>query len=71
MQGHGDVFLRGEMKTIIGMCLDDLDKVEAHVDHVIRNGLGFEALLSLLRYSAYDAGGAASGKFGFFIHAEG
>jgi hypothetical protein len=33
--------------------------------------LGFEALLSLLRYSAYDAGGAASGKFGFFIHAEG
>jgi glyoxylase-like metal-dependent hydrolase (beta-lactamase superfamily II) len=47
VQGHGEVLLRGEVKTIIGTHLDYLDKVEAHVDNVIRNGLGSEVLLSL------------------------
>jgi len=47
VQGHGDVLLRGEVKTVIAQHLAYLDQVEAHVDKVIRLGLGKEALLSL------------------------
>ena len=47
VQGHGDVLLRGEVKTEIGIHLDYLDKVESHVDQVIAKGLGKEELLSL------------------------
>ncbi len=47
VQGHGDVLLRGEVKTEIGTHLAYLDKIEAHVDAVIAKGLGKDALLSL------------------------
>ncbi len=47
VQGHGDVLLRGEVKTTIDIHLAYLDKVEAHVNEVIAKGLGKEALLSL------------------------
>ncbi len=47
VQGHGDVLLRGEVKTEIDTHLAYLDKIEAHVDDVIARRLGKEALLSL------------------------
>jgi len=47
VQGHGDVLLRGEVKTVIDTHLAYLDKVEAHVDKVIAQGLGKDELLGL------------------------
>ena len=47
VQGHGDVLLRGEVKTVIETHLAYLDKLEAHVDEVIAKRLGKDALLSL------------------------
>ena len=47
VQGHGDVLLRGEVKTEIEIHLAYLDQIEAHVDEVIAKGLGKEALFSL------------------------
>jgi len=47
VQGHGDVLLRGEVKTVIETYLHYLDCVEAHVDRVLAQGGGKEALLGL------------------------
>ncbi len=47
VQGHGDVLLRGEVKTVIEDYLHYLDCVENHVDRVLAQGGGKEALLSL------------------------
>ena len=47
VQGHGDVLLRGEVKSVIETHLAYLDRVEAHVDKVIANRLNKQALLSL------------------------
>jgi len=47
VQGHGDVLLRGEVKSVIETHLAYLDNIEAHVDKVIAQRLGKDALLSL------------------------
>ena len=47
VQGHGDVLLRGEVKTVIETYLRYLDCVEGHVDGVLAQGGGKAALLSL------------------------
>ncbi len=47
VQGHGDVLLRGEAKSVIETYLHYLDCVEAHVDRVLAQGGGKKALLSL------------------------
>ena len=47
VQGHGDVLLRGEVKSVIQIHLAYLDQIEAHVDKVIVERLGKKALFSL------------------------
>ncbi len=47
VQGHGDVLLRGEVKSVIETYLHYLDCVEHHVDQVLAEGGNKQALLSL------------------------
>ena len=47
VQGHGDVLLRGEVKSVIETYLHYLDCVEQHVDQVLATGGGKKALLAL------------------------
>ncbi len=47
VQGHGDVLLRGEVKSVIETYLHYLDCVERHVDQVLAEGGNKQTLLSL------------------------
>ena len=47
VQGHGDVLLRGEVKSVIETYLNYLDCLERHVDDVLATGGGKEKLFSL------------------------
>ena len=47
VQGHGDVLLRGEVKSVIETYLHYLDCVERHVDQVLVEGGNKQTLLSL------------------------